>query len=88
MSKKLKIKLEDWDYSCSDGCCYMYGTSISLNGEESDNNYDGGSVEQSLEFVLNKLGFDVEFDNNHVELTSLTDLKNKINEIEQNHKNK
>ena len=32
--KKLKIQLEDYAYSCADGCCYNYGTITTVNGEE------------------------------------------------------
>jgi hypothetical protein len=36
MSKKLKITLSDWSYTCGDGCCYEYGVSCKINGEETD----------------------------------------------------
>jgi hypothetical protein len=52
----VNISINDWDYHCSDGCCSMYGESISVNGKECDNEYAGGSVTQSLEFVLTELG--------------------------------
>jgi hypothetical protein len=70
MSKKLVIKLEEWDHTCGDGCCYNYGTKILLNGEELEhpesddisNLYIGDSVELSLWAVLKKLGYEVEFE--------------------------
>ena len=63
--EKLIIKLNDWDYECGDGCCSMYGTEISLNGKKCENEYSGGDVKQSLEFILNELGYDVEIINTH-----------------------
>ena len=73
--KKLKITFEDWDYTCGDGCCTSYGTYISLNGERlehpnlevHDNSYVGMDIENSLEAVLKKLGYEVEFEHKHEE---------------------
>ncbi|WP_296683540.1 hypothetical protein [Flavobacterium sp.] len=73
--KKLKITFEDWDYECGDGCCTSYGTYISLNDERLehpnpevlDNSYVGMDVEQSLEAVLKKLGYEVEFEHKYEE---------------------
>jgi len=56
MEKEINITLEDWDHECGDGCCTMYGTEISVNGEKCENQYAGDSVEESLKFVLDKLG--------------------------------
>lgn len=70
MKDKLKIELIDWDYTCGDGCCYMYGTRLKLNGEElehpdypeqHDNSYVGCDVENALTAVLTKLGYEVDF---------------------------
>lgn len=58
--EKVIIKLKDWDYHCGDGCCYMYGTTIEVNGQQCDNEYAGGEVVTALEFVLNKIGIDHE----------------------------
>lgn len=58
--EKLEIELKDWDYTCGDGCCYLYGTELTLNGEVCDNQYAGGDVKQALRFVLEKLGYEVE----------------------------
>jgi hypothetical protein len=68
--EKLTIKLEDWDYTCGDGCCTSFGTHIYLNGkllehpnpEIHDNGYVGMSVETSLEAVLKELGYEVIFE--------------------------
>jgi hypothetical protein len=68
--KKVKIKLEEWDYTCGDGCCFSYGTKIYLNGKElenpdpevHDNSDVGSSVITSLLAVLKELGYEVEID--------------------------
>jgi hypothetical protein len=68
--KKVKITLEEWDYTCGDGCCYSYGTRIYLNGKElehpnpevQDNSDVGSSVVASLLAVLKELGYEVEID--------------------------
>ena len=67
---KLKIELQDWEYTCGDGCCTSYGTRIILNGEELehpdeeqfDNRYLGTDVETALLSVLKKLGYEVEIE--------------------------
>jgi len=65
MSKKVKIILRNWDYTCSDGCCYDYGVSIEVNGEKCENEYSGDNVEDALKFTLNKLGYEVEIEIEH-----------------------
>lgn len=61
MSKEVvKIELENWDYTCADGCCYDYGTTLKVNGIESDNHNAGDDVETALKFTLNQLGYEVE----------------------------
>lgn len=62
---KVKILLTDWHYKCGDGCCDIYGTEITVNGDKSDNQYAGDDVEEALKFTLTKLGFDVEFERNN-----------------------
>ncbi len=57
---KININLNEWHYKCGDGCCDMYGTEISFNNEECENEYAGDDVEKSLEFILTKLGIDFE----------------------------
>jgi hypothetical protein len=67
---KLKITFEDWHSTCGDGCCDYYGTYLYLNGEKLehpnsevyDNSYIGMDTENSLEAVLKKLGYEVEFE--------------------------
>lgn len=73
--KKLKITFEDWYHECADGCCSYYGTYLSLNGERlehlnpevHDNSYIGMDIENSLEAVLKKLGYEVEFEHKNEE---------------------
>jgi hypothetical protein len=68
--KKVKITLEEWDYTCGDGCCYSYGTKVYLNGKElkhpdpevDDNSYVGDTVATALLAVLKELGYQVEID--------------------------
>lgn len=67
--KKIKITLDNWHYSCGDGCCDMFGTKLYLNDEELEhptpnqtNNYLGDDVENALKAVLLKLGYEVEIE--------------------------
>lgn len=60
-SELIKVSFEDYEYKCSDGCCYDYGTIIKVNDTElPSNNYQdtGNSVEQVLKF----LGYNVEIE--------------------------
>lgn len=67
---KVKITLEEWDYTCGDGCCTSYGTKMYLNGKELehpnpevyDNSYVGDDVTTALLAVLKELGYEVEID--------------------------
>ena len=59
MSKKLEIKLVDWDYTCGDGCCYSFGQDIYLNGKKLDEQHADNSV-NALKSVLIELGYEVE----------------------------
>ena len=73
MQKKIKIKLENWDYTCGDGCCTDYGTKLLLNDKELehpnpeiwDNSYLGDDVQTALHAVLKELGYNVEFENKY-----------------------
>lgn len=54
----LKIKLHEYGYHCSDGCCYNYGTITTVNGVELPcHNQDAGTI---LSQVLEHLGYKVE----------------------------
>ena len=71
--EKLKITFEQWDYTCGDGCCTMWGSKLLLNDEELehpnpdilDNGYVGEDVQTALHAVLKKLGYQVEFENKY-----------------------
>lgn len=73
MGKKLKITLEKWDYTCTDGCCTDFGTYLYLNGKKLehpnpeiyDNGYLGEDLETGLQAVLKELGYEVEFENKY-----------------------
>lgn len=54
--KELLIELEEWEHTCSDGCCYTYGTSIHINGERIEER-DVTNPHQLLKAVLTKLGY-------------------------------
>lgn len=57
-NQSIKIKLHDYSYSCTDGCCTDYGTKVTVNGEElPTTNQDVATILQS---VLTHLGYDVE----------------------------
>jgi len=58
MKTRLKIELNEYYYTCNDGCCTDYGTVTTVNGKELDlHNQDVGTI---LEKVLIELGYDVE----------------------------
>jgi len=55
---KVKIELNEYCYTCSDGCCTDYGTITKVNGEECDtHNQDAGTI---VKQILEKLGYEVE----------------------------
>jgi hypothetical protein len=69
--RKITIELVDWDSHCADRCCYEYGTTLIVDGEELEhpddspenfmtNRYVGMDVKTSLEAVLKHLGYEVE----------------------------
>jgi hypothetical protein len=58
--KTLKIKLEEYDYKCTDGCCDHYGTITTINGVELPcHNTD---TETIVKQILEHLGYKVEFE--------------------------
>jgi hypothetical protein len=60
-SKKLTIVLDEYNYRCSDGCCYEYGIVTTVNGEElSAHNTDKETI---LQQILEHLGYEVEIIN-------------------------
>lgn len=60
MEKRLEIKLKDWDYTCGDGCCYLWGTTVTVNGEELFS--DASTPYSALVTVLEHLGYEVEIE--------------------------
>lgn len=64
MSKpKIKIELDEWFYTCGDGCCTEYGTTTKVNGEEMPLiNQDAGTI---VKMVLEHLGYEVELINTY-----------------------
>jgi len=52
---KIIIELEDYDYTCGDGCCYEYGTIVRVNGEELP--FRNDDRETILKQVLEHLGY-------------------------------
>ena len=62
--KTVKIELQDWDHTCGDGCCYSWGTTITIDGVE----LEGGDYSSANEVmiglgpVLNHLGYNVIFE--------------------------
>lgn len=58
MKQKLKINLEEFHYTCGDGCCDMWGTIVTVNGIELPNREDDPGF--ILKSVLEHLGYDVE----------------------------
>ena len=67
----IKIKFQNWNYTCGDGCCTSYGTKLYLNDKELqhqnpeiwDNGYVGEHAQTALHAVLKELGYNVEFEN-------------------------
>jgi len=56
--KKVKIELNEYCYTCGDGCCTYYGTVTKVNGKELQaHNQDVGTI---LRGVLEELGYEVD----------------------------
>ena len=57
-NKKVKVELTDWTWSCADGCCTNYGTTVLVNGEEMPlQNQDRATI---IEQILTHLGYEPE----------------------------
>jgi hypothetical protein len=53
--QEIVIELNDYHYTCGDGCCDNYGTVIKVDGEELEGrNTDAGAI---LKEVLTHLGY-------------------------------
>jgi hypothetical protein len=59
-TKKLTIRLEDYDSTCGDGCCYNFGTITTVNGVELP--YNNQDTETILRQVLEHLGYEVDIE--------------------------
>jgi len=55
--KEINIKLVDWDSTCGDGCCYNYGTTLSIDGVELTDYAE--NIGESIRLVLEHLGYKV-----------------------------
>ena len=58
--QEINVTLRNWDYTCSDGCCYDYGVELIINGkavDEETSSYMGDNVKRSLVEVLKLTGF-------------------------------
>lgn len=66
-----KIEFREWSHTCSDGCCYTYGTLILIDGEEVqhpdstqeqslDNSYLGDDPKLTTRAILKHLKIDCE----------------------------
>ena len=55
---RIKIELKDYSYTCGDGCCDMYGTVTTVNGERLEcENSDTATI---IQIILEYLGHEVE----------------------------
>lgn len=52
-----EIVIRDWDSNCSDGCCYIYGTSVHIDGEEVTQ-YADLNLEGTIIGILEKFGLE------------------------------
>lgn len=56
----IKIKLHEYNYSCTDGCCDYWGTRIFVNGEQlASESQDTATI---VKAILEHLGHDVEIE--------------------------
>ena len=61
--KKIKIELNEYNYTCGDGCCTDYGTETKVNGTSLPcHNQDTATI---LQQVLEHLGYEVEIEENY-----------------------
>jgi hypothetical protein len=60
--KKHTITFENWDHTCSDGCCVSWGTTVYFDGEEIGELYDIG-VEEIMRKTFEKIGVRVLIEN-------------------------
>ena len=61
--QKVEIVLNEWDYTCGDGCCYDWGVDVIVNGEEMEHKNE--DTETILRQVLEHLGYEVDIIRKH-----------------------
>ena len=71
-NKKLKIILNEYSYTCGDGCCSNYGTIVYVNGVEMP--YHNVDTHTIVTQILEHLGYDVEIE---CQFNGETEWKNK-----------
>lgn len=59
-----KVVIQDYHYSCSDGCCDEYGSHVYVNGKEVGS-YSDGIDANVLEDVLKELGIQAEVEHEY-----------------------
>lgn len=58
MSKKVKIVIDEYDYTCFDKCCTTFGLAVKVNGVDLPcENMDVGTQVQQ---ILEHLGYEVD----------------------------
>jgi len=57
------LKIEEWEHTCHDGCCYTYGTKVFINNKQVTSGY-ANEIGTILEEVLKYLDYDVQLDFN------------------------
>ena len=57
------LKIEEWEHTCHDGCCYTYGTKVFINNKQVTSGY-ANEIGTILEEVLQYLDYDVQRDFN------------------------
>jgi len=50
----VKIETQDWSYTCGDGCCYNYGTTLYIDEKEIEDR-TFSSCGDAYEYVLTEL---------------------------------
>ena len=58
-----EIKLINWGYTCSDGCCFSWGTMTILNGIELENDWDDNTISM-LSQILTSLNISADISEN------------------------
>ena len=57
--KKIRIRFEQWDHTCGDGCCYTWGEDVFIN-DELVTTFNDYVAKQPLIDILEHLGYEVE----------------------------